>query len=80
MERGVKRRLSQAHERVGMLAAQLESLSPLAVLGRGYSVTQRADNGEIVRAASTLALGDFIRTRLGTGSVISLVEIVEESR
>ena len=77
MERGIKRRLTQARDRVAMLAAQLESLSPLAVLGRGYSVTQRADNGEIVRDASTLALGDFIRTRLDKGSVISKVEITD---
>ena len=75
MQRGVKRRVTQAREQLGMFAAQLESLSPLAVLGRGYSVTQRADTGEIVRDAATLALGDFLSTRLAKGSVISLVEI-----
>lgn len=55
-------------------AAQLEALSPLSVLARGYSLTRRDDNGAIVREAASLHPGDRIRTRLARGVVVSRVE------
>ncbi len=42
------------------LAARLDGLSPLAVLGRGYAVCWDGDRTRIVRDASTLAPGDAI--------------------
>jgi exodeoxyribonuclease VII large subunit len=56
------------------MASRLDSLSPLAVLGRGYSITERIPSGELVRSSGQLASGDRIRTRLGEGSVVSRVE------
>lgn len=72
--RAVARRLEMARSRVDTVAARLESLSPLAVLARGYSLTERAATGELVRRAGELAPGDRIRTRLGEGEVVSQVE------
>jgi exodeoxyribonuclease VII large subunit len=77
LERGSKRQVAQAREQLTRLAAQLESLSPLAVLSRGYSVTQDAVTGEIIRDAAKLHVGDSLRTRLSTGSVVSRVEQME---
>ncbi len=62
-----------AKSQLGAIAAQLESLSPLGVLARGYSVTQRLDSGTVVRSASDLAPGDLLRTRLEAGEVVSRV-------
>jgi exodeoxyribonuclease VII large subunit len=56
------------------LAARLESLSPLAVLRRGYSVTQRETDGAVVLSADQLSIGDRIRTRLAAGEVLSHVD------
>ena len=56
------------------MAARLESLSPLAVLARGYSVTKRLDDGSIVRNADQVSPGDRIETRLAAGSLVSRVE------
>ena len=39
--RAIHRRVTKSRETIAALAARLESLSPLAVLARGYSVTTR---------------------------------------
>ena len=67
-----RRRL--ALERLG---GRLDALSPLGVLDRGYSLTQNAVDGAVVRSASTLNPGDRLRIRLANGSVLARVESVE---
>lgn len=70
--------VSRSRDHLGGLAGRLESLSPLAVLNRGYSVTQRADDGQIVTDAGTLTEGDAINSRLARGEVVSRVERVSD--
>ena len=70
----VRRAMQAARQQTGNLAARLESLSPLAVLGRGYSLTQRTADGRIVRDASDLSPGDEIATRFAHGQALSRVE------
>jgi exodeoxyribonuclease VII large subunit len=72
--RAVDRRLEVARSALEQRAGRLESLSPLAVLGRGYSLTSRLDDGRLVRRASEVQLGDRLRTRLADGELHSLVE------
>ena len=48
-----------AREKYIHLAASLDAMSPLKVLGRGYSVTQRED-GHVVKKASDVKSGDKI--------------------
>jgi exodeoxyribonuclease VII large subunit len=69
---------SVAHrqERLRTLAAHLDALSPLAVLGRGYSLTQTAA-GELVREPGQVVPGDMLVTRLAHGRVTSSVTSVE---
>lgn len=71
--RAIRRRLTAASDRLGATSARLDSLSPLAVLARGYSVTTRA-SGEIVRDANQVEPGETIHTRLSKGEVTSRVE------
>lgn len=73
-ERAFGRRLERLDDRLGALAARLDGLSPLRVLGRGYSVTQRAADGHVVRNVSDVRIGDQILTRLFAGSIRSRVE------
>ncbi|MDZ7617770.1 MAG: exodeoxyribonuclease VII large subunit, partial [Patescibacteria group bacterium] len=61
--RAVRQRTDRAGQRVEKLSARLDALSPLAVLARGYSVTQRTDDGTVVRNSANLAPGDLITTR-----------------
>jgi exodeoxyribonuclease VII large subunit len=78
--RAIERQLEQSKSQLKAKAAQLESLSPLGVLARGYSLTTRVADGEIVRSAEQLAVGDEVRTRLATGEVTSRVEQISAPR
>ena len=48
--RAINRRLEVARGAVDARAGQLASLSPLAVLGRGYSLTSRLADGRLLRS------------------------------
>jgi exodeoxyribonuclease VII large subunit len=70
----ISRLLDADREKLSSLAAQLESLSPLAVLARGYSLTKRAADGQTLRDARDVSPGDEIETQLAQGSIYSRVE------
>ena len=70
----MRSRLERAGRQLDAAGAQLESLSPLAVLGRGYSLTQRTADGRWIRDAAELAVGQQITTRFSHGETISRVE------
>jgi exodeoxyribonuclease VII large subunit len=74
--RAVRRRVRTARQQTDAAAARLESLSPLAVLARGYSLTQRLDDGQVIQAAAELSPGQQINTRFAQGQAISRVERV----
>lgn len=59
------------------IAGKLGSLSPFAVLERGYSITARMPDGNIVKNAASLKAGDKVRTRLKKGMFVSRVERIE---
>ena len=72
--RSLRHRRLLAQTRLDAMASRLESLSPLAVLARGYSVTKRLDDQSIVRRADQLTPGERIRTVLASGTVTSTVD------
>jgi len=59
--------------RLGAVAGQLESLSPLGVLRRGYSLCRRS-SGEIVRSAQEMTVGDQVHVLLHEGRLDCRVE------
>ena len=67
-----------SRDQLGVAAAALQALSPLEVLGRGYSVT-RTTEGHVVRSADDLKSGDQIITTLASGSVSSRVESAQDN-
>ena len=62
------RRLKALSEKLNLRMAKLDALSPLAVLTRGYSITQTAD-GEVLRDASSVSPGDRLKIRLEHGKL-----------
>lgn len=71
--RAVVRFGERSRSRVGTLAGKLESLSPLGVLARGYSVTTDTQ-GRVLRSLKQVNEGDRIATRFEDGDIISVVE------
>ena len=61
------------------VAEKLSSLSPLNILGRGYSITFRMPDEAIIKDAGSLKAGESIKTRLHKGEVVSTVtQIVQK--
>jgi exodeoxyribonuclease VII large subunit len=63
---------------VAGVAGKLEALSPLAVLGRGYSLTYAEDNDRLITAAGQLRSGQRLVTRFQRGTATSRVESIEK--
>jgi exodeoxyribonuclease VII large subunit len=76
VDRAVSQQLTRQRDQLAVLAGRLQSLSPLAVLGRGYSMTRRAVDQQVISRADQLQVGDRILTQLASGEVVSLVEKV----
>ena len=79
LKSGLQRRMTEFETNLVRQAAVLESLSPLKVLSRGYSVTLADDGKRVVRSALEIVAGDAIETRLPDGRIISRVEEVRQS-
>lgn len=77
LRRTIEQEQIRSRDRIAHLAERLEALSPLAVLHRGYSVTESLDHGDVIRRADQLTPGDRILTRLANGKVVSQVESAE---
>ena len=76
-KRAIGHQLTRHRDRLASLAARLESLSPLGVLARGYSVTQHTATGQVVTDAASLAVGDTLTSRFGRGQAISQVTEIQ---
>lgn len=70
--------VSRLRERLGHLAGRLDSVNPLAVLRRGYSIVYRVSDGRIVTDASALEKGHQVRLDFAAGRAVCRVEEVEE--
>lgn len=68
------RSVESSRVRLERLAAGLEALSPLAVLGRGYAIARREADGAIVRRSRDVVSGEALRLRLGEGELHVRVE------
>ncbi len=60
--------LASKNEVMRVNMAKLDALSPLAVLTRGYSITQSAD-GKVLRDAAETKPGDRLKIRLANGKL-----------
>jgi exodeoxyribonuclease VII large subunit len=75
LDRSMERLIESSSSRLGSLDARLHSLSPLAVLDRGYALVLSSD-GVLIRSTALIGPGDKLTTRLADGSFASRVESV----
>jgi exodeoxyribonuclease VII large subunit len=73
MDNAIARRLARAGRRLSEAAARLDALSPLAVLGRGYALVRRADDGRIVRSVADVRVGESLELELASGGLAAQV-------
>jgi len=73
LDRSLERMMHGSAARLSALDARLHSLSPLAVLDRGYALVLDAAGG-LVRSTAQVAAGDKLVTRLADGTFTSRVE------
>lgn len=65
--------LSRRREQLAQRVAQIDALSPLSILSRGYSIAQRAQDGATLRSTADISAGEQIITRLPDGKILSRV-------
>jgi len=63
----------QRQERLKILAGKLETLSPLAILARGYSICWSLPDRQVVKAAAEVGVGSEVAVRLQRGELRCLV-------
>lgn len=70
--------LARKRQRFSALAAALDAMSPLKVLGRGYAMARGAD-GTILKSWKDVAPGDAVQVTLGEGGfTATVVEPIKE--
>jgi len=79
LKRQARQLIELKQKQLKATARMLESVSPLATLSRGYSITLD-DKGHIIRKASQTQKGRIIETRLAEGSIRSRVEEIGINR
>jgi exodeoxyribonuclease VII large subunit len=83
----VRQRLLQAggasiermYARLRPVEAQLEALSPLAILARGYALAWKLPERALVRDAAQLSPGNRVAVMFGKGGVSATVDTIEEN-
>jgi exodeoxyribonuclease VII large subunit len=73
----MQRQLEQASHQVARTAQELQAVSPLATLARGYSITTRADTGALLASCRDIEAGLRINSRLRDGQLLSIVESIQ---
>ncbi|OKP02425.1 exodeoxyribonuclease VII large subunit [Xenorhabdus eapokensis] len=72
LKQAIERQLGRYREKFAVSCSRMEAVSPLATLGRGYSISEAPD-GKLLRQVKQVKAGDMLKTRLQDGWVESQV-------
>ena len=72
----IEKQLTKQQQGFHALCTKLDGLSPLKILGRGYSITQN-DQQHVIINTKQIAKGDRITTQLADGQILSEVIAVK---
>ena len=76
----MRRNLERRQQILAELSHNLDTVSPLATLSRGYAITSRLENGAILRSSKQSRVGDIVETRLSEGSLVCSVTKIKDNR
>ncbi len=71
LNHSINNQITAKQQKLGTLCQVLDTISPLATLSRGYTLTYK--NDKLIKKAADLEIGDTIKTRFKDGEVISKV-------
>lgn len=72
--------LAQHRYRIHAKVAQLNTLSPLAILGRGYSILQTVPAGQILHRANDVGVGQELEAQLASGRLsCTVTQVFDDS-
>lgn len=73
--RAIQQRLLQRQQHLHNLMQRAHSVSPLAVLSRGYAIISSQD-GSVLRDATQVRVGDVVRAKLNAGEVSASITAI----
>lgn len=73
MQRAIDAKLTSSQQQLKKLSSNLDIVSPLATLARGYSITSNSD-GKTITLRKQLKSGDEITTKVSDGIIESVVK------
>jgi len=79
LEYCINTQLAYRREKLAILSRALDTISPLATLQRGYSITLRQTDGSVVHSAQQVRSGDTLKTQLARGCILSKVTETDSS-
>lgn len=78
LETAVRARITLRRETLTGLGSTLHSLSPLAVLGRGYSICRHADTQQLLTTTTTVHAGQRVEVLLQDGQLMCTIDAIQK--
>ncbi len=78
LEQSLRHSLEIKKQRVRGVLGKLDTLSPLSILQRGYSITRKIPSMQILRDAANVREGDKVEVKLYEGALLCGVEKTEK--
>ena len=73
MQQAMQQLLAEKRQQLSILSGRMDALSPLKVLGRGYSIARVKKTGEVLRDPRQVQSGDMLGLQLEKGALDTVV-------
>ncbi|MCX7843260.1 MAG: exodeoxyribonuclease VII large subunit [Clostridia bacterium] len=80
LQKGIVHNMEKNKTRFRVLAGKLDTLSPLTVLARGYSIVNHKKTGNIVKSIETLKKGDALEISVSDGIINCVVDSLTKGK